>query len=167
MSIQPASIYQHYPQSPHCPDSASDVRQPGWSIAAAILAFVNAALLMYVALPIYLYDLLGTNFTPDYDRDRSGFVWTVSLATGNVVIASIALVAGVLLLLRSPAGRWFMTLAAGLVLGALIAWGTWTTRVWPTACLFSAPLLLGTAFAWPGSVTRWLAAGPSGSPGKS
>ena len=153
----------YYPQpylSPTvCPAERDPAARPGWALAASIVALAGAAVFLFASLPIYLLELFTTSFTYHYDADRPTFIWMLSLATANVLVATFAIVGGVLLLLRARLARWVLMAAVGLAIGVVAAWTTWHPRTFIGIAILAAPLALAASFSWQTSVTRWLANG--------
>jgi hypothetical protein len=131
--------------------------RPGLALAASIVALAGAAAFMFVSLPLYLLDFLTSSFTEHYDEQRSQSIWLLSLATANVVVATVALLGGVLLLLRVRLSRWLLMAAAVLALAVMVAWTAQHPRTFIGVAILATPMALAGAFSWQATVTRWLA----------
>jgi hypothetical protein len=129
---------------------------PGTTATAAALALVNAVTLLVSALWILGATLLGTQYSVDYDGERTGFTALACVAAANLLLGSSALIAGVLTLLRSPAGRVIAVPAAAIAGCAAGVFVAWQPRVWFVVIPFSVPLIAASAIAWLSPTSRWL-----------
>jgi hypothetical protein len=151
----------YYPQQYLPPAVRPAVRdpdaRPGWALAASIVALAGAGVFLFASLPIYLLELFTAGYTNQYDAQRSTFIWMLSLATANVLVATLAIVGGVLLLLRVRLAPWLLMAAVVLAIAIVVAWTTWHSRTFIVFVVPATSLALAASFSWQTSVTRWLA----------
>jgi hypothetical protein len=146
---------QYLPPAVRPPDRDPDAR-PGWAMAASIVALAGAGVFLFASLPIYLLELFTTTYTNNYDAGRSTFIWMLSLATANVLVATFAIVGGVLLLLRVRLARWLLMVAVVLAIAVVAVWTMRNPRTFIAFVILAAPLAFAGSFSWQTSVTRWL-----------
>jgi hypothetical protein len=144
------------------PGYANGDRRPGLVAAAAVLAFVEAALLVAAGLLLLLgasfVNALSTDLTSE---DHDTVVWLAFAGLADLVMAAAAVAAGMLLLNRRAAGRWWVGAAALADLICAIIWLTNSAATFVLALLLAAPLVVGAVLAWTRPVTRWLSTAAS------
>ena len=132
--------------------------RPGLVAASGVLAFVEAGLLVASGLLLLLgasfVDAMSTDLTSE---DHSTVVWLALGGVLNLVVATSAVVGGILLT-RRLIGRWWLSAAAAVDLVCALVWLVDHPGSFILAALLTAPMILAAAFAWPQRVTRWLSA---------
>lgn len=153
---------QGYPPAPMAypgyPGSSSPDDRPGVTVASAVLGFVAGGLLIAAGLLL----LMGASFVNALSSDISSddhnaAVWLGLAGAANIAAAACAIVGGIIVLTRKPAGRILISVAAAL--SAICAIG-WLTQDGGGAIFFilvlTVPLLVAAPLSWHRSVTNWL-----------
>ena len=134
-------------------------RRPGLVVAAAVLAYVLAGLLVIAAILLFT----GASLVDRYDNTYGGDDATprfVLFGLANFVMAALFLWGGILLLGRRSVGRRLLVIGAAIDLLAGILWLVWigsAATFWMLMFLILAGLPI--AFVLGGAVTYWLGNG--------
>jgi hypothetical protein len=155
----PGYGYPPYPAAPTGP------RRPGLVMAASVLGYVNAGLLLLAGVLLFfgaavvsdLEDVAGSNTSYDTEFALDGIV--------NFVAAGLVIAGAVMLTGRKPVGRILLAVGNGIVVASCVywlvrmnsdrfdgagdGWAVWTA-------VFGALAILTLAFSFVSDVTRWL-----------
>jgi hypothetical protein len=125
--------------------------RPGQVIAAAVLGYVVAGLLVVAALICFA----GANELDNLGYPDNGFLVVGGL--GNLIAAGLLIAGGVMLTAGRSTGRTLYTLGCLLDGVVAIVWLTRGSVVLFWVVLFVAPLVVGLSLGWQVTATRWLA----------
>jgi hypothetical protein len=140
--------------------------RPGLITAAAVIAFVNAGLLIFVAIFAFAGASVVSSYDDNYYNDTSGVTSkVVLLGIGNMILGAIYITAGVRSMGGSQIGRVLYFVGAGVSLVLGIIWLQWSGVAlifW--AMLFWTLSVLSCSFVIGGRVGRWFAASAAAQP---
>lgn len=139
--------------------------RPGTVIAAAVLAYINAGLLILAGSLL----LLGASIVADVESatDSSTTYGAEFALDGilNLVAGGLLIAGGVVLTGRKPAGRILLSAGGLLVVAEAIYWlirfaGLSLGGFIVYAVLFAALAIASAALCWPAAVSAWLRYSP-------
>lgn len=156
--------YPGYPPVP--PPGAAGPQRPGLVIASAVLAYVNAGLLLVGgALLIFGASLFRSieNSLGNGDTDRATLI--IFLGVGNLVAGGLLIAGAIMFSGGGSVGRVLLSVANGLVLVLLIVWIFLASDYersddgwigW--GIVFGVLAVLSLSFSFNGAINRWLKA---------
>jgi hypothetical protein len=142
--------------------------RPGVTIAAAVLGYVAAGLLILAGLLLFL----GASVVHDFDSasgaSHDSYVAEfVLLGFANLLAAGLLIAGSVSMTGRHPTGRTLFSVGAGIVLASAVYWlARWAPRTDSDGALifydllFVALVIVGMSLAWTSAVTAWLRGTP-------
>jgi hypothetical protein len=153
-----------YPYPPSPPPIIGR-RRPGTTIAAAVIGWVTAGLLVIGATVL----LAGSSATNDigntFGADTS---WTSEFVVDGVIdltCAGLLVAGGIWLADRKPAGQMMLTVANLVVAADAVYWvvrfDSYAALI-PSAVIFGALAVVGAALAWTSDTRTWLDADEPG-----
>ncbi len=141
-------------------------RRPGVIMAAAVLAYVQAGLLMVAATTLFVGASATSAIADDLSSGDDGVTARfVLLGLANIVAATLYLIGGIKITNRERTGRTLMVIATAIVIVVGIVWLTWAGPIiifW--ALLYWALGVVASSMLFGGSVTRWFAGGWAAGP---
>lgn len=151
-----------YPPVPYPgrPDPAGE--RPGLAVAAAVLAFIDAGLLILSGALLLFGASLAASIAESVGDSSSAYSAEFAFdGVLDLVSAGLLIAGGVNMLGGRQVGRVLLTAGSGIVLVEAIYWparfpvsAVPSTIVWDV--LFSALAVLVLIFAWVPTVSRWL-----------
>jgi hypothetical protein len=161
----PAPHYPGYPPPPGYPGAGYPMggfgpQRPGPAMAAAVLAYVAAGLLIAGGILLFIGASVVNDFSTLTDNGHS-------LLTAELVLDGILnLIAGGLLIAGAVSftggannGRILLSVGSGIVIALSIYWIARTSgsaTVW--ALIFAALVIVALSMAWTGTSSAWLRA---------
>ncbi|MEO9138427.1 MAG: hypothetical protein ABI345_05110 [Jatrophihabitans sp.] len=163
----PPQPYAAYPPQPYgyapYPGAPQGPGRPGVATAAAVLAYVNAGLLILSGSFLLLGASIATDIERGYNNNTGlsselGFDGFLNLVTAGLLIAGAVMMTG-----RKPTGRILLAVGNAVVLAEAVYWLTRFNGdeyrlggFIVYAVLFGALAILPLAFSFSGNVSRWL-----------
>lgn len=150
-----------YPAPPYQPGypQPGALARPGQVIAAAVLAYIDAGLLILAGALLLLGASLISGIDSSAGSDNSG-VTAELIVDGllNLVAAGLLIAGGVGVTGRSPTGRVLLTVGAGICVALGVYWLIRSQSISGAVLvlLFTALPVIGVALIWSRDVSDWL-----------
>ncbi len=155
--------YPGYPGYPPVAGPGAGPTRPPIVLAAAILGYVVAGLLVTAGLLLAAGVSLAASLVDDTGPIDAGAVVALLLAGAvDLISGTLLLAGGMLLTARRAVGRVLFTVGGAMFVVAGIVWlaRVQDSGVLPYDVVFTVPTVVGLGLVWAAPVTRWLAAPP-------
>ncbi len=157
----PTPYYPSYgpPYGATPPGSAPSAERPGLVLAAAVLGYVEAGLLLLAGLVLLFGAAAASSISSNLGEDVSGPIAEAYLGSAANLVSGGLLLAGALLVsARRDIGRVLFSVGGAVCTVAGIYWlaRVQEAQVLPYAVLFTVPTVVAVGLLWAAVVSRWL-----------
>jgi hypothetical protein len=139
--------------------------RPGQAVAAAVLSYIEAGLLILTGLILFS----GSSAVSDWSSSNEGndYGWAAQFALaglGDVVAAGLLIAGGVAFTGGKQVGRTLLAVGLAVCVVEAILWISWlydssgASFVW--AAFYLVMPIIATSMSYAGSVSRWLGNAP-------
>lgn len=155
----PGYGYSGYPPQPQGP------QRPGLVVAAAVLGYVNAGLLIVGGFLLLFGATIVNDIENAVDSGTDYATEAALLGVGNMIAAGLLIAGAVMFSGAKPVGRLLLAVGNGIVLALAVYWFLRFTDdrfndvgsgflVWGS--LYATLAVLSLAFSFTGAINRWL-----------